>query len=204
MDRGVWHAPVHGVTRVGHDLATKPTQTTATRIPRERSWRGALSLLDWMRPLQGDRKLEEVTALGLGRTCWEQGGVRAQVLQRDPCQKGERGGQAVLAQEGVKLAEEVAHRGQLNLRVLYANSSSPHYQLLQGTLCTDQPDACDTALECIDRERALQQRGVMEKYKRAKGKAQLPSPSGVFQLKAALCQCLAPHALCGLEDYSGL
>ena len=145
MDRGVWHAPVHGVTRVGHDLATKPTQITATRIPRERSWRGAPSLLDWMRPLQGDRKLEEVTALGLGRTCWEQGGVRAQVLQRDPCQKGERGGRAALAQEGVKLAEEVAHRGQLaeevahrgqlNLRVLYANSSSPHYQLLQGTLC---------------------------------------------------------------------
>ena len=23
MDRGVWHATVHGVTRVGHDLATK-------------------------------------------------------------------------------------------------------------------------------------------------------------------------------------
>ena len=24
MDRGAWWAPVHGVTRVGHDLATKP------------------------------------------------------------------------------------------------------------------------------------------------------------------------------------
>ena len=24
MDRGVWQATVHGVTRVGHDLATKP------------------------------------------------------------------------------------------------------------------------------------------------------------------------------------
>ena len=24
MDRGVWRATVHGVTRVGHDLATKP------------------------------------------------------------------------------------------------------------------------------------------------------------------------------------
>ena len=24
MDRGTWQATVHGVTRVGHDLATKP------------------------------------------------------------------------------------------------------------------------------------------------------------------------------------
>ena len=24
MDRGVWQAAVHGVTRVGHDLVTKP------------------------------------------------------------------------------------------------------------------------------------------------------------------------------------
>ena len=25
MDRGAWQATVHGVTKVGHDLATKPT-----------------------------------------------------------------------------------------------------------------------------------------------------------------------------------
>ena len=24
LDRGAWQAPVHGVTRVGHNLATKP------------------------------------------------------------------------------------------------------------------------------------------------------------------------------------
>ena len=24
MDRGAWQATVHGVTRIGHDLATKP------------------------------------------------------------------------------------------------------------------------------------------------------------------------------------
>ena len=24
MDRGAWQAPVHGVARVGHNLATKP------------------------------------------------------------------------------------------------------------------------------------------------------------------------------------
>ena len=28
MDRGAWWAIVHGVTRVGHDLVTKPTVTT--------------------------------------------------------------------------------------------------------------------------------------------------------------------------------
>ena len=28
MDRGAWQATDHGVTRVGHDLATKPTTTT--------------------------------------------------------------------------------------------------------------------------------------------------------------------------------
>ena len=27
MDRGAWWATVHGVTRVGHDLVTKPTVT---------------------------------------------------------------------------------------------------------------------------------------------------------------------------------
>ena len=26
MDRGAWQATVHGVVRVGHDLATKPPQ----------------------------------------------------------------------------------------------------------------------------------------------------------------------------------
>ena len=28
MDRGAWWATVHGVARVGHDLATKPPLTT--------------------------------------------------------------------------------------------------------------------------------------------------------------------------------
>ena len=28
MDRGAWQATVHGVTRGGHDLATKPPPTT--------------------------------------------------------------------------------------------------------------------------------------------------------------------------------
>ena len=111
MDRGVWQAPVHGVTRVGHDLATKPPQTTATRIPRERSWRGAPSLLDWITPLKDDRKLEAVTALDLGRTSWEQGRGRAQVLQRDPCQKGEWGGRAGLAQEGGNLLRKLPMEG---------------------------------------------------------------------------------------------
>ena len=28
MDRGAWQATVHGVTRVGHDLATKEREVT--------------------------------------------------------------------------------------------------------------------------------------------------------------------------------
>jgi len=31
MGRGTWRATVHGVTRVGHDLATKPPTTTTTK-----------------------------------------------------------------------------------------------------------------------------------------------------------------------------
>ena len=27
MDRGIWETPVHGVTRVGHNLATKQQKT---------------------------------------------------------------------------------------------------------------------------------------------------------------------------------
>ena len=32
MDRGAWQAIVHGVTRVGHNLATKPPTTTVISI----------------------------------------------------------------------------------------------------------------------------------------------------------------------------
>ena len=32
MDRGAWQATVHGVTRVGHDLATKPPAPEAKKI----------------------------------------------------------------------------------------------------------------------------------------------------------------------------
>ena len=31
MDRGAWQATVHGATRVGHDLVTKPPTTTINR-----------------------------------------------------------------------------------------------------------------------------------------------------------------------------
>ena len=30
MDRGAWLATVHGVTRIGHDLATKPPPPSYT------------------------------------------------------------------------------------------------------------------------------------------------------------------------------
>ena len=33
MDRGAWWATVHGVTRVGHDLATKPMVQTVKNLP---------------------------------------------------------------------------------------------------------------------------------------------------------------------------
>jgi len=32
MDRGAWQATVHGVTRAGHDLVTKPPKTTIKLI----------------------------------------------------------------------------------------------------------------------------------------------------------------------------
>ena len=31
MDRGAWQATVHGISRVRHDLATKPPPTTCTQ-----------------------------------------------------------------------------------------------------------------------------------------------------------------------------
>jgi len=30
MDTGAWQATIHGVTRVGHNLVTKPPSTTGT------------------------------------------------------------------------------------------------------------------------------------------------------------------------------
>ena len=32
MDRGAWQATVHGVTKVGHNLATKPPQPPLYRV----------------------------------------------------------------------------------------------------------------------------------------------------------------------------
>ena len=34
MDRGAWPATVHEVTRVGHDLATKPIPFAKLRLPQ--------------------------------------------------------------------------------------------------------------------------------------------------------------------------
>ena len=34
MDRGAWQAAVHGLARVGHDLATKPPSTATSRPSR--------------------------------------------------------------------------------------------------------------------------------------------------------------------------
>ena len=34
MDRGSWHAMVHGVTKVGHDLETKPPAPPYPADPR--------------------------------------------------------------------------------------------------------------------------------------------------------------------------
>ena len=33
MDRGAWQATLHGVKRVGHDLATKPPHGEMSNIP---------------------------------------------------------------------------------------------------------------------------------------------------------------------------
>ena len=38
MDRGVWWATVHGVPRVGHNLATKPPPPHLVKIPINRAW----------------------------------------------------------------------------------------------------------------------------------------------------------------------
>ena len=35
VDRGAWQATVHGITRVGHDLATKQQQQQQTRTHNE-------------------------------------------------------------------------------------------------------------------------------------------------------------------------
>ena len=43
MDRGVWQATVHGVTRVGHYLATNPPPTT-TRVST--LWRLSMTSID--------------------------------------------------------------------------------------------------------------------------------------------------------------
>ena len=39
MDRGAWRATVHGVERVGHDLATKPPELWSTAFLHGSSWK---------------------------------------------------------------------------------------------------------------------------------------------------------------------
>ena len=56
MDRGAWQAIVHGVTKVGHDLATKPQPLTMLLAPKQ--WKQQMmmapvfSSLEWMRKKQ--------------------------------------------------------------------------------------------------------------------------------------------------------
>ena len=45
MDRGAWKATVHGVTRVGHNLATKPPPTKCVH-PIEKDGIGSLGCQD--------------------------------------------------------------------------------------------------------------------------------------------------------------
>ena len=60
MDRGAWQATVHGVTRVGHDLATKPPPTHCQARSQKTGMSRATRL--WIRPSttgrQGEPELE--------------------------------------------------------------------------------------------------------------------------------------------------
>ena len=38
MDRGAWQATVHGITRVRHDLATKPPPPQSRQPPGDSKW----------------------------------------------------------------------------------------------------------------------------------------------------------------------
>ena len=38
MDRGAWQAIVHGITRVGHSLVTKPPEQQTSRCKKLASW----------------------------------------------------------------------------------------------------------------------------------------------------------------------
>ena len=38
MDRGAWRATLHGVARVGHDLATKPPSPGYQKVSQVAQW----------------------------------------------------------------------------------------------------------------------------------------------------------------------
>ena len=59
MDRGSWWTTVHGVTEVGHDLATKPTITTVAYLTYMQSI--SCEMLGWMQHKLESRLLGEIS-----------------------------------------------------------------------------------------------------------------------------------------------
>jgi len=58
MDRGAWQAKVHGVARVGHDLATKPTNQPSLCNGRElgKLWEMVKERKAWCAAVHGGHK----------------------------------------------------------------------------------------------------------------------------------------------------
>ena len=63
MDRGAWEAKVHGVARVGHDLATKPTNQPSLCNGRElgKLWEMVKERKAWCAAVHGGHKELDMT-----------------------------------------------------------------------------------------------------------------------------------------------
>ena len=71
MDRGAWRATVHGVTRVGHDLATKLPTILGPSLVAQRVKCLPATQETWVRFLGGEDLLEKEMATSSCILAWE-------------------------------------------------------------------------------------------------------------------------------------
>ena len=88
MDRGAWRATVHGVTRVGHDLATKLPTILGPSLVAQRVKNLPAMQETWVRSLGQEDPLEEGMANHSSILPWripwteEPGGLQSRLLSQ--------------------------------------------------------------------------------------------------------------------------
>ena len=136
MDRGAWRATVHGVERVGHDLATKPPLPTGGAVIKNL-------------PANVEDARDMGLILGSGRSSWVGNGNHLQYFYlENPMDRGRL--QSTSSQESLKIEHT------------HTNNRSPQWRPVEFICCISSkkdmwlPSLLLSSLFCDIRMMALQ------------------------------------------------